>query len=54
MIRTRLFPLIAAACLILPVAASAQQQAFTSKPVNLRAGPARDYPLVASYLPACL
>ena len=50
MIRIRLIPLIAAACLAMPVAAMAQQ-AFTSKPVNLRAGPARDYPLVAQLGP---
>ncbi|MEO6918209.1 MAG: SH3 domain-containing protein [Collimonas sp.] len=49
MIRIRLIPLLAA-CLIFPVAAMAQQ-AFTSKPVNLRAGPARDYPLVAQLAP---
>lgn len=33
-----------------PLAAVAQQ-ARTAKPVNLRAGPARDYPLVAAYGP---
>jgi len=51
MIRIRLLPLIAVACLSVPVAALAQQQAFTSKNVNLRAGPARDYPLVAQLRP---
>jgi uncharacterized protein YraI len=51
MFRIRLLPLIAVACLGLPVAAIAQQQAFTSKNVNLRAGPARDYPLVAQLRP---
>lgn len=40
--------LIAAAALALAGAdASAQQYALTSKDVNLRAGPARDYPIVA-------
>lgn len=50
MIRNRLISLIAAACLAAPLAAAAQQ-AFASKPVNLRAGPARDYPLVAQLGP---
>jgi len=48
MFRIRLLPLLAAACLAAPAMA---QQAFTSKPVNLRAGPARDYPLVAQLGP---
>jgi uncharacterized protein YraI len=50
MIRFRLLPLIAVACIAIPVSAFAQQ-AFTSKYVNLRAGPARDYPLVAQLGP---
>ncbi|MDF2465180.1 MAG: hypothetical protein K0Q43_3415 [Ramlibacter sp.] len=45
---------LALALAMLPVAAQAQpQQATTSKRVNLRAGPARDFPLVA-VLPAGL
>jgi uncharacterized protein YraI len=36
--------------LVLPVVASAQQ-AFTRGPVNLRAGPSNDYPLVANLAP---
>lgn len=51
MIHIRLLPLIAVAWLSVPVAAIAQQQAFASKSVNLRAGPARDYPLVAQLAP---
>jgi uncharacterized protein YraI len=51
MIRIRLLPLLAVACFSMPIAAIAQQQAFTSKYVNLRAGPARDYPLVAQLRP---
>jgi uncharacterized protein YraI len=33
--------------LLVPAAAFAQTQAITNSPVNLRAGPARDYPLVS-------
>jgi uncharacterized protein YraI len=43
--------LIAAMMALLPLAAVAQQ-ALTAKAVNLRAGPARDYPLVASFGPS--
>jgi uncharacterized protein YraI len=41
---------IGALALVLPVAASAQQ-AFARGPLNLRAGPAGDYPLVAQLAP---
>jgi uncharacterized protein YraI len=41
-----------AGLLALPAAAVAQQSAaYTSRPVNLRAGPARDYPVVAQLAP---
>ena len=36
--------LLAAALAVMPVTSYAQQFAYTSKDVNLRAGPARDYP----------
>ncbi len=49
-IRISLLRFIAIALCALPVVASAQQ-AFTSKSVNLRAGPGRDYPLVAGVGP---
>ncbi|MDQ2736343.1 MAG: SH3 domain-containing protein, partial [Pseudomonadota bacterium] len=42
--------LILAVAALLPLAAAAQD-AHTTKTVNLRAGPARDYPLVASFGP---
>ncbi|MEO8922166.1 MAG: SH3 domain-containing protein [Caldimonas sp.] len=42
--------LIVAVAVLLPLAAAAQD-AHTTKAVNLRAGPARDYPLVASFGP---
>ena len=42
--------LVAAAAVLLPLAAAAQD-AHTAKAVNLRAGPARDYPLVSSFGP---
>lgn len=49
--RTRLaataFGVLAAAAAVLPVTALAQQ-GYTSKFVNLRAGPSRDYPMVVS------
>lgn len=38
---------LAVAALVAPVAASAQQLAYTAKPVNMRAGPDRVYPVVA-------
>jgi uncharacterized protein YraI len=38
---------VAAALWLFPGAASAQQTAYTAKPVNLRAGPAADYPVVS-------
>jgi uncharacterized protein YraI len=40
-----------AALLMLPAAAFAQTQAFTSTSVNLRAGPAPDYPVVSQLPP---
>lgn len=42
----RLFRVCAILCLAIPAAASAQS-AFTNKDSNLRAGPSRDYPIVA-------
>jgi uncharacterized protein YraI len=45
-----LAPGLAALAFAVPLAAQAQQ-AHTAKWVNLRAGPARDYPLVASFPP---
>lgn len=39
--------LLVAALAAMPATSYAQQQAYTSKNVNLRAGPARDYPAVA-------
>ena len=41
---------LGAMALMLPLAATAQQ-AFTRGPVNLRAGPGANYPLVASLAP---
>ena len=38
---------LAAGLLALPTVASAQSQAFTTSSVNVRAGPAADYPIVA-------
>ena len=49
-IRIFLLRLLALALWALPIAASAEQ-AVTSKPVNLRSGPGRDYPLVAGVGP---
>ncbi len=52
--RRQLVPLVHAALagvLILPAAAHAQSAAVTNGPVNMRAGPARDYPLVAQLGP---
>lgn len=40
-----------AGLLLLPIAASAQQVAYTNGPANMRAGPAQDYPLVAQLPP---
>ena len=42
---------MAAVCVGLPTTSNAQQWALTAKSVNLRAGPAKDYPAVAM-LPA--
>lgn len=39
--------ILAVAALVAPVAASAQQLAYTAKTVNMRAGPDRVYPIVA-------
>src|ERR1700743_2950837 len=38
---------LAAGFAVLPMTANAQSQAFTTSPVNVRAGPASDYPIVA-------
>jgi uncharacterized protein YraI len=50
MIRTRLLAVAAAAGLLLSATAFAQQ-AYTSRPANVRAGPARDFPLIARLAP---
>ncbi|CAB3792283.1 SH3 domain-containing protein [Paraburkholderia fynbosensis] len=42
---------VAAGLLALPVVADAQSQAFTASSVNVRAGPAGDYPIVAQLPP---
>ncbi|RKT26685.1 uncharacterized protein YraI [Paraburkholderia sp. RAU2J] len=42
---------VAAGLLTLPVVADAQSQAFTASSVNVRAGPAADYPIVAQLPP---
>src|SRR5215471_14480184 len=43
--------LLLAAATLLPVSASAQRAAVTTQPANMRAGPDRNFPLVA-WLPA--
>ena len=48
---SRLWPLLVAAAALSPLTASAQLAAITTQPVNMRAGPERDFPLVA-WLPA--
>jgi uncharacterized protein YraI len=44
--------LLGLAALLVPLAAAAQQQAQTAKWVHVRAGPAREYPLVMQLPPA--
>ena len=40
--------LFSAFAITVPMVASAQQLAYASKTVNMRAGPSRDYPVVAN------
>lgn len=46
-LRRWLWPLLVAAAMLLPLSASAQLAAITTQPANIRAGPDREFPLVA-------
>jgi uncharacterized protein YraI len=51
MIHRRLLQGLLAASLLMATAAYAQQAAYTVRPANVRAGPERDYPLIAQLPP---